>query len=78
MSARLAELPEVLSVDQVADYLGLARNSAYAAVARGEIRSVRIGRRLIVPRSAIEQLIAPPAQGEVPPSASPAAPLAAT
>ncbi len=74
MSARLAELPEVLSVDQVADYLGLARNSAYAAVARGEIRSVRIGRRLIVPRSAIEQIIAPSAQGSATPPAGPDAP----
>ncbi len=71
---RLADLPEVLTVDQVADYLGLARNSAYAAVGRGDIRSVKIGRGVLVPRSAIEQLIAP-AQEEVPP-ASPVAPLA--
>lgn len=51
MSTRLAELPEVLTVDQAAEYLGLSRNSAYAAVARREIRSVKIGRRVLVPRN---------------------------
>ncbi len=76
MTTRLADLPEVLSVDQVAEYLGLARNSAYAAVSRGEIRSVKIGRRVLVPRKALEELISPSAQGEAFPSASPAAPLA--
>lgn len=53
----LADLPEVLTVDQVAQYLGVGRNTAYAAVGRGEIRSVKVGRRVLVPRSAIKDLL---------------------
>jgi excisionase family DNA binding protein len=55
---RLIDLPEVLTVGQVASYLGLSRNSAYAAVLRGEIPSVRIGRRVLVARRSLEDLFA--------------------
>jgi excisionase family DNA binding protein len=53
----LADYPEVMSVDQVAEYLSIGRNQAYAAVARGEIPSVRVGRRLLVARRALEQML---------------------
>jgi excisionase family DNA binding protein len=39
------------TVDEVAEILGLSRWSAYVAVKNREIPTVRIGRRLIVPRS---------------------------
>jgi hypothetical protein len=37
--------------------LGLARSSAYEAVRRGQIPSIRIGRRLLVPTSGIRRLL---------------------
>ncbi len=56
---RLDELPgEVLTVREVAAVLGLARNTTYEAVERGEIPSLRIGRRRLVPREALRTLIA--------------------
>jgi excisionase family DNA binding protein len=48
----------VLTVAEAAAALRIGRNQAYAAVRRGQIPAVRIGRRLLVPRRAIEELVA--------------------
>jgi len=37
--------------------LGLGRNATYEAIARGEIPVLRFGRRLVVPRKALERLL---------------------
>jgi hypothetical protein len=38
-------------------YFGLCENSAYAAAARGEIPTVRIGRLLRVPVAALDRML---------------------
>lgn len=38
-----------LSVEEVAELLGVGRSAAYEAVRRGEIPSIRVGRLLVVP-----------------------------
>jgi excisionase family DNA binding protein len=38
--------------------LGLAKASTYEAVHRGEIPTIRIGRRLLVPTAALRRLLA--------------------
>lgn len=45
--------PEVLTVEGVAELLGLARNTVYDYANRGEIPHRRVGRRLIFSRSAV-------------------------
>ena len=47
----------VLTVNEVAKLLGLSRASAYQGVARGEIPSIRVGRRILVPRQALERML---------------------
>jgi excisionase family DNA binding protein len=47
-----------LTVTEAAELLGLSRNAAYAAIERREIPALRFGRRLVVPRAAIERLLA--------------------
>lgn len=42
-----------LSADEVAALLGVDRKSVYAAAARGELPSRRVGRRVIFPRAAL-------------------------
>ena len=37
--------------------LGLGRNSIYAAVERGDIRVLQIGKRLLVPMAEIDRLL---------------------
>lgn len=47
-----------LSVPEAgATYLGLSRNASYAAAARGEIPTIRIGRLLRVPVRAMERML---------------------
>ena len=45
------------TVEEAARRLGLSRNGAYEAVKRGEIPSIRIGRRVLVPRAAFEHML---------------------
>ena len=47
-----------ITVEEAAQRLGIGRNTAYEAVQRGEIPSLRIGRRLLVPVAALERLLA--------------------
>lgn len=49
---------EVLTVEEAAKLLRISRGSAYEAARCGEIPTIRIGRRLIVPRAALERLLA--------------------
>ncbi len=46
-------LPVVLSVQQLAEVLQIGRNSAYDLVKSGQIRSIRIGRTIRIPQSAL-------------------------
>lgn len=47
-----------LTVDEAAQVLGISRALAYELVARRELPSLRLGRRIVVPRRALEILIA--------------------
>ena len=49
---------KTLRVEEAAAMLGLSRNGAYAAVARGEIPTIRIGRKLLVPKPALDRMLA--------------------
>jgi excisionase family DNA binding protein len=46
-----------LSVEETAKLLGIGRNLCYDRVKTGEIPVVKIGRRLLVPRRALEKLL---------------------
>ena len=46
-----------LSVEECAKRLGIGRNSAYEAVARGEIPVIRVGKRLLVPKAQLDKLL---------------------
>jgi len=47
--------------------LGLGRNLTYSLIRRGWIPSARLGRRIVVPVSALEKLIGKLEAGEWPP-----------
>ena len=46
-----------VTVEEAAEILGISRAFAYALVRRDELPSLRLGRRLVVPRRALEQLL---------------------
>lgn len=49
---------DTITVEEVAKRLGIGRNTAYEAVKRAEIPSIRIGRRILVPTKALDNLLA--------------------
>jgi len=51
-----------LTVEETAKLLGIGRQLAYERVKTGEIPSLKFGRRLLVPRKALERLLE---QGQV-------------
>jgi len=48
----------VLTVDQCAEYLSISRPQAYLGVHTGAIPSIRVGKRILIPRAALEKLLA--------------------
>jgi excisionase family DNA binding protein len=46
-----------MQVDDVAAALGLSRGAAYNGVQSGEIPSIRIGRRIVVPTAAVRRML---------------------
>ena len=59
MVSELAKL--TYSVSEAASVLGISRTTAYECVHTGQLRSVRLGRRLVIPKSVIDELLAGPA-----------------
>ncbi len=53
----------VLTVEEARGCLGISRGLIYEAIRRGEIPSIRIGRRLLVPRAALQELLGQPGDG---------------
>jgi excisionase family DNA binding protein len=49
--------PRAFSVTQVAKMLGLSRASAYRAIETGDIPSVKVGGRIIIPADALDRLL---------------------
>jgi excisionase family DNA binding protein len=47
----------VRTLNEVASALRISRGSAYEAAKRGEIPTIRIGRRILVPDAAFERLL---------------------
>lgn len=47
----------VYTVEEAAKLLRIGRSAAYEAVRRGEIPALRLGRRLRIPRKALEELL---------------------
>lgn len=46
------------SIPEAADALSIGRSALYGEIAAGRLRSVKVGRRRLVPSSAVRELIA--------------------
>ena len=49
----LQDLPMTLRVEELMPILGIGRNTAYELIRSGQIRSIRIGRQIRIPRDAL-------------------------
>jgi excisionase family DNA binding protein len=45
-------------VEEVGKLLGIGRNQAYDAAKRGDFPTIRIGKRLLVPKAALDRMLA--------------------
>jgi excisionase family DNA binding protein len=52
--------PLTLTVEEAARALGISRQLGYEGVRRGDIPSIRIGRRILVPRARLLELVGAP------------------
>jgi excisionase family DNA binding protein len=48
---------QTLKIEEAAKILGISRNTAYDAVKTGQLPTIKIGKRLLVPRIAIERML---------------------
>ena len=46
-----------LSIEEAAVRLGISRALAYELVRRGELPRLRLGRRIVIPRKALEEFV---------------------
>lgn len=53
MGMSFDSLPDVLTPTDLVKFLPLGRNCVYDLLSRGEIRSIRCGRKIIVTKSAL-------------------------
>jgi excisionase family DNA binding protein len=56
--------PLTITVEDAARLLGISRGLAYEAARRGELPTIRIGRRLLVPRARLLELVETPEMRE--------------
>lgn len=49
--------PLVLTVPEAAQLLRISRAFAYELIARGDLPALRLGRRLVIPRHALDTLL---------------------
>jgi excisionase family DNA binding protein len=48
---------QTLKIEEAAKVLGISRNTAYDAVKSGQLPTVKIGRRFLVPKAALERML---------------------
>ena len=53
----LNDLPMILRVEDLMPILGIGCNTAYELIRSGQIRSIRIGRQIRIPRDALLEFL---------------------
>jgi excisionase family DNA binding protein len=56
-NSRRAQRSATLTVPEAARILGISRTTAYEAVRDGSLRSIRVRRRILIPRSWINDML---------------------
>lgn len=46
-----------LKIEEAAKVLGISRNTAYDAARNGQLPTVKIGRRFLVPKAALDRML---------------------
>ncbi len=54
---QIKDLPMTLTVNDLTKILRVGRNTAYRLVQEGAIRSIRFGRKIMIPRDAVQDFL---------------------
>ena len=54
---KLSNLPDVLTISDLMLVLGIGKNSAYNLVNSGQLKSVRVGRKILISKQALMQFL---------------------
>jgi len=54
---KLNELPDILTVADISDVLGIGHNAAYKLVNSGQLKSVRVGRHIRISKIALLEFL---------------------
>ena len=57
MIPMFSNYPDIVTVKQVMEMLGIGRNTVYRLLETDEIRTVPIGRRYIIPRNSVVEFV---------------------
>lgn len=49
--------PKTYKVAEAAKLLGIGRNGAYEAIARGDLPAIRLGKRLVVAKATLDRML---------------------
>ena len=53
----IENFPDVFSIKDFAKYLGIGKNTAYAEVKSGAIKSFKLGKKILIPKVYVEEYI---------------------
>lgn len=53
----LADMPDVLTPAEVMQILRMGRSKFYIAIREGQIPSIRLGRKILIPKAAIQEML---------------------
>ena len=53
----MEEIPLTLTVDEAGQLLRIGRNNMYRLVNSGQIQSIKVGRKILIPRNALVRIL---------------------
>ena len=53
----IENFPDVFSIKDFAQYLGIGKNTAYAEVKSGAIKSFKLGKKILIPKVYVEEYV---------------------
>ena len=53
----MEEIPRTLTVDEAGQRLRIGRNNMYRLVNSGQIQSIKVGRKILIPRNALVRFL---------------------
>lgn len=54
---KIENYSDILSVKEFAHYLGVGKNTAYAEVKSGAIKSFKLGKKILIPKVYVEEYV---------------------